>query len=244
MNTHVLRLLRFALVFLLTPTLPAASVALFDGKTLEGWTYNEKIWRLENGMITGGSLEERVPRNEFIATKKSFHNFELRVTIKLTGTDGFVNSGIQIRSVRVPNNSEMSGYQVDYGKGWYGKLYDESRRNKVIADSTDPKAAVAAIKEGDWNELRIVAEGPRIRSWINGVASLDFTETEPNIAQDGLIAIQVHGGGKAIVQVKAVTIEELPATPNAPTWEKVGPYKAPAKPAAKKPDQPAVKQDK
>ncbi|NDA66708.1 MAG: DUF1080 domain-containing protein, partial [Verrucomicrobia bacterium] len=104
----VLRLLRFALVFLLTPTLPAASVALFDGKTLEGWTYNEKIWRLENGMITGGSLEERVPRNEFIATKKSFHNFELRVTIKLTGTDGFVNSGIVAQFIPAANGQSLA----------------------------------------------------------------------------------------------------------------------------------------
>ena len=220
-------------VLLLTPAAHAASVSLFDGKTFDGWTYNDKIWRIENGLITGGSLEERVPRNEFIATKRSFHNFDLRLKLKLTGTDGFINSGVQIRSVRVPNNSEMSGYQVDYGKGWYGKLYDESRRNKVVGDSTDPKAATAAIKEGDWNDLRIVAEGPRIRSWINGVPALDYTEAEPNIAQDGLIGIQVHGGGKAIVQAKDITIEELPPTPNAPTWEKLGGFKA-APPKEKK----------
>ncbi len=224
-------------LFALTPFARSAPVSLFDGKSLDGWTYNEKIWRVENGMITGGSLEERVPRNEFIATKKSFHNFELRVKIKLTGTDGFINSGVQIRSVRVPNNSEMSGYQVDYGVGWYGKLYDESRRNKVVGDSVDPKAAVAAIKEGDWNEYRIVAEGPRIRSWINGVPALDYTEAEPNIAQDGLIGIQVHGGGKALVQAKDIFIEELPATPDAPTWEKLGGYKAPPPKEKKKADE-------
>lgn len=217
-----------AAFFLLTPGARAASVSLFDGKTLDGWTYNDKIWRLEDGLITGGSLAERVPRNEFIATKKSFHNFDLRLKLKLTGTEGFVNSGVQVRSVRVPNNSEMSGYQVDYGKGWYGKIYDETRRNKVIAEAPDLKAAVAAIKEGDWNEYRIVAEGPRIRSWINGVPALDYTEADPNIAQDGLIGIQVHGGGKALVHAKDITIEELPPTPNAPTWEKLGGFKAPA----------------
>ena len=222
--------------FAFTSPAHAASVSLFDGKSLDGWTYNEKIWRVENGLITGGSLEERVPRNEFIATKKSYHNFDLRLKIKLTGTDGFINSGVQIRSVRVPNNSEMSGYQVDYGKGWYGKLYDETRRNKVIAEAKELAAATAAIKEDDWNEYRILAEGPRIRSWINGVPALDFTETEPNIAQDGLIGIQVHGGGKALVQAKDIVIEELPPTPNAPTWEKLGGYKVPP-PKEKKADE-------
>ena len=127
--------LTLALTALLSAS--AAPISLFDGKSLDGWTYNEKIWRVENGLITGGSLEERVPRNEFIATKKSYHNFDLRLKLKLTGTDGFINSGVQIRSVRVPNNSEMSGYQVDYGKGWYGKIYDETRRNKVIAEAKD-----------------------------------------------------------------------------------------------------------
>jgi hypothetical protein len=40
-----------------------------------------------------------------------------------------INSGIQIRSIRVPKSKEMKGYQVDAGERWWGKLYDESRRS-------------------------------------------------------------------------------------------------------------------
>ena len=83
----------------------------------------------------------------------------------------------------------MAGYQVDYGPGWYGKLYDESRRNKVIADSTDPKAVLAAVKEGDWNEYRIRAEGRRLRTWINGVPAADLVD---DTDARGFIALQVH----------------------------------------------------
>ena len=63
----------------------------------------------------------------------------LRHELRLTGTPGtgLINSGVQIRSLRVPGSTEMSGYQVDAGDGWWGKLYDESRRNKVIAESAD-----------------------------------------------------------------------------------------------------------
>ena len=225
-----------------TPTARCAPVPLFDGQTLDGWDYEVKHWRVADGMITGGTVEETMPRNEFIATKKSFHNFELRLKIKISGTVGFVNSGVQIRSVRVPNNSEMSGYQVDAGKGWWGKLYDESRRNKVVATPLDEAKLLAVVNQSDWNEYRIVAEGPRIRSWINGVPALDFTETDPNIALDGRIGLQVHGGGKTLVQVKDITIEELPATPNAMTWEKLGGYQA--KPAAKKTEVPPVPKTK
>ena len=132
-------------------------------------------------MILGGSLTENVPHNTFLSTKDSFDNFELAFTIRIRGAGGFVNSGIQIRSTRVPHSHEMKGYQVDAGPGWWGKLYDESRRNKVIGEPKDAKALAAAIKEGDWNEYRIRAEGPAIRSWINGVAALDYEEKDATI---------------------------------------------------------------
>jgi hypothetical protein len=223
----------FSVLFLgLSLVASAAPVSLFDGKSLDGWEGDPAWWRVEAGEIRGGSTTQNVPRNFFLATNKSYQNFELRVKLRLTGT-GFVNSGVQIRSVRVPNNTEMSGYQVDFGPGWYGKLYDESRRNKVIADSTDPKAVQAAIKEGDWNEYRIRAEGRRLRTWINGVPALDYTEADANIATDGRIGLQIHSGGKAVIQAKDIEIEELPATPAEMTWAKVK-AAAPAKAEAPK----------
>ncbi|MEJ7708941.1 MAG: hypothetical protein WKF84_03590 [Pyrinomonadaceae bacterium] len=38
---------------------------------------------------------------------------------------------MQFRSQRIPNNHEVIGYQADLGDGWWGSLYDESRRNKT-----------------------------------------------------------------------------------------------------------------
>ncbi len=199
----------------------AESKPLFDGKTLAGWEGDLKHWRAEGGMIVGGSLQEKMAKNVFLATTKSFQNFELRLKIKIEGSDGMLNSGIQIRSVRVPNSTEMAGYQVDAGEGWWGKLYDESRRRKVIGQAADLAAVTAVVKKTDWNEMRIRVEGPRIRSWVNGVPALDYTEQEPNIAQDGSIGLQVHSGGKVQVSFKDLTIEELPAS-DGPTWDKVG----------------------
>jgi hypothetical protein len=220
----LLRLLPLTFVVVVTSFPADAAESIFDGKSLNGWEGDAKWWRVQNDALTGGSLSEKVPRNFFLATTKSYQNFDLRLQLKLSGVanTGMINSGVQIRSMRVPNNTEMSGYQVDAGEGWWGKLYDESRRNKVIAEAGNLAQVNAAVKPGDWNEFRVRAEGPRIRSWINGIPALDYTETEPNIAQDGHIAIQIHSGGMALVQVKDVRIEELPPTPGAPTWEKVG----------------------
>jgi putative heme-binding domain-containing protein len=209
----------FVVVMMAGLAVAAEPLPLFDGASLAGWDMRageETWWRAADGMIVGGSLEEKVPHNTFLSTKDSYDNFELTFTIRIRGAGGFVNSGIQIRSTRVPNSHEMRGYQVDAGPGWWGKLYDESRRNKVIGEPKDAKALAAAIKEGDWNEYRIRAEGPAIRSWINGVAALDYVEQDPSIPLTGQIGIQVHGGGKALVEVKDVRIERLPATAAVP----------------------------
>ena len=217
---HLLSLL------LLTTALHAEPVSLFDGKTLDGWDYDPKIWRVEDGMITGGSTTEKIKENHFICLKKNYQNFDLKLKIKVSGDPktGMLNSGIQIRSLRVPGGAHMTGYQVDCGAGWFGKIYDEFRRNKVIwAPTPEQQAALdKAIDVFGWNEYRIRAEGPRIQTWINGVLCIDYTETEKNIALDGLIGPQVHSGGVCLVQVKDVTIEELPPTPGAPTWESLG----------------------
>jgi hypothetical protein len=226
-------------VSLLLGSASAAPLALFDGKSLTGWEGDLKWWRVQDGLIAGGSLTEKVPKNFFLATTRSFQNFDLRLRLKLTGVPntGMINSGVQIRSLRVPDSTEMCGYQVDAGEGWWGKLYDESRRRKVIAEPIDAAAVNAAIKAGEWNEYRIRTEGPRIRTWINGVPALDYTESEPKIALDGHIGLQIHSGGMALVQVKDITIEELPPTPGATTWAQVGlppPPPAKAKTAPKK----------
>ncbi len=205
----------------------AEAVSLFDGKTLAGWEGDLTWWKVVDGEIRGGSFEQTVPKNQFLATEKSYQNFDLRLKLRLTGT-GFVNSGVQFRSIRVPNSSEMSGFQADYGKGYFGQLYDESRRNKKMADPLNPTALLAAVEETGWNEYRIRCEGRHIQTWMNGVPALDYTEADTQLATDGKIGIQIHSGGKAVVQAKDIFIEELPATPNEMTWAKVA-----ARPKAK-----------
>ncbi|MCW5554461.1 MAG: DUF1080 domain-containing protein [Verrucomicrobiae bacterium] len=197
------------------PAPEVTGAAVFDGRTLAGWEGDESTWRVQDGVITGGSLTERVARNEFLASTRDYTNFLLRFEIKLTGTEGFINSGFQIRSQRVPNSHEMSGYQCDFGEpNWYGAIYDEARRNKVMSAS-DMAALRPVIKRDDWNEYIIRADGPRITTWLNGVRATDFLEPDTTMANYdwGKFGIQVHGGGKALVQVRQLVVQELPPTP-------------------------------
>jgi hypothetical protein len=199
--------------------------SIFDGTTLEGWEAPPPLlWSVKDGCITGGDGIKKIPYNDFLCTKASYSNFILHLKIKLTGDPktGFINSGIQIRTQRNPTGHEVCGFQCDYGEPeWYAAIYDEGRRNKLMMKS-DMKAIRPVFHLWDWNDYVIKADGKRIQTWINGAQGVDYEEKDEDIASDGIIGIQIHGGGNTQVQVKDVYIEELPPTPGAVTWEQLG----------------------
>ncbi len=190
-------------------TSPDAEVQLFDGKTLEGWNGDPKWFRVENGAIIAGSASESIPHNQFLCTDKTYGDFELTVDAKLVGQGN--NAGVQFRTKRIPNDSEVIGYQADIG--WvqqgtcWGALYDESRRRKFLAES--PEIALKAVKKGDWNTLPVVAKGDHIQIFLNGQKTVDYTEPDANIERTGVIALQVHSGPPLEVHYKNVRLKEL-----------------------------------
>ncbi|HXP62348.1 MAG TPA: family 16 glycoside hydrolase [Dongiaceae bacterium] len=200
---------------------PAASLSgsgfhpLFDGKTFAGWEGDtNQTWRLDHGEIVGGSLTAGVPRNEFLCTTRSFTNFVLRLKFKLTGKSGFINAGVQFRSRRVADPpNEMAGYQADIGDpDYWGSIYDEGMRNKTLVKA-NMDALNQVLRRNDWNEYLIRAEGRRVRLWINGLQTVDYTEPDEQRAQWGIIGLQIHGGAVAEARYKDLVVEELPADP-------------------------------
>ncbi len=182
-------------------------IALFDGKSFAHWQGDtQKTFRIQDGAIVGGTLKEKIPHNEFLAFEGEFGDFELRLKFKVLGEKA--NAGIQIRSRRIPDHFEMIGYQADLGDGWWGSLYDESRRRKVLA--TADKAVVdKVLRRDDWNEYVIRCEGKRVQLAINGQPTVDYTETDDALEQRGLIAVQIHGGPPSEAWYKDIVIREI-----------------------------------
>ena len=184
--------------------------ALFDGKSFKGWKIRkgeEQWWRIEDGEIVGGSADQKIPHNTFITTEKRYTNFELSLKVKVEGSKS-PNAGIQIRSERVPDHHEMIGYQADVSSAYWGALYDESRRRKMLA-KPDGATLEKAVRVNDWNEYVIRCEGKRIQLWLNGVQTVDYTESDPTIPQTGLIGLQIHGGPASEVWYKDIEIAKL-----------------------------------
>lgn len=178
-------------------------VSLFNGKNLDGWEGDMKLWKAVDGSLVGDS--PGIKQNEFLATKKTFSDFELRLEFKLH--KGVGNSGVQFRSTRDPQSSEVSGYQADLGEKYWGCLYDEHRRNKVLVQAAPELEK--SLKKDDWNTYVIRAEGDHIVLKINDVTTVDYHEPDDKIARSGMIAVQVHSGGPLKVEFRNIRIKEL-----------------------------------
>ena len=192
-------------------------VNLFNGSDLAGWVEHsgQAKYTVENGVLTGESVSGT--GNSFLCTTQTFENFELELEYKC---DALLNSGVQIRSEVFPDATNaliggkefkfaadrIHGYQCEIdmdvarGRMWSGGIYDEARRGWLLpADGENGKQGSAfsgqgrAIsKNGEWNKLRIVANGPTIQTWLNGVPRAEICD---NVTPRGVIALQVHGVG-------------------------------------------------
>ena len=182
------------------------SQILFDGKTLKGWDGDSKVFRVAEMAIIGGQLKEKIPHNFFLSSQEEYADFELQLEFRLIGEA--TNAGVQLRSRRIPDHHEMIGYQADLGQEYWGALYDESRRKKVMA-SPDTVELAKILKLEEWNKYRILCEGRHIQLWINDFQTVDYTEADETIEQSGLIALQIHGGPPGEAHYRNIRIRKI-----------------------------------
>ena len=201
---------------------------IFDGKTLKNWDGNPAFWSVQDGAITGQTTKENPTKgNTFIIWRGgTLGDFDLRLQFRIDGG----NSGIQYRSKEV-NKWVIGGYQADFDSagGWTGTLYEERGRGVIarrgdavkisaegekgrVAKTADEKDILASIKQKDWNDYRIVAQGNHLQQWVNGIKTIDVVdEQEAKRAMSGLLALQLHAGPPMTVQFKNIRLKKLTA---------------------------------
>lgn len=186
------------------------SLPIFDGQSLLGWEGDARWFRVEQGALVAGSLDRPIPHNQFLCTTQNYDDFELRLEARLVGPGR--NAGVQFRSTRLPGSSEVSGYQADIGSMGsriiWGGLYDESRRRRFLA-TPDPELAQRIVQLDDWNQIRVICRGPRIQIWINGEPMVDYTETDAEIRNYGVIGLQIHSGPPSEAWYRDIRVRQL-----------------------------------
>jgi hypothetical protein len=174
---------------------------LFNGKNLDGWEGDPRLWKVVDGVIEGSTEGVSLEQNSFLFTKRTFSNFVFKAQMKLRNH----NSGIQFRSQRLPD-FVAAGYQMDAAENnYWGNIYDERGKRGIMVDSFKEKGSTV-LKPNDWNDVEITCEGDHIQIKLNGLVTADIHDSA---SLNGVIALQLHRGPAMQVWFRRIAIKEL-----------------------------------
>lgn len=216
------------------PAEPAAMRQIFNGKDLNGWDGDPRLWSVKDGVIHGETTpENRADGNTFIIWKEgTTDDFELRLSFRCNATN---NSGIQYRSKHATENVRnkwvVRGYQHEIRNetklpNVSGFIYDEGGKRgriclvgeqavwgtegkKVTGTLIDQAGFEKLFRLDDWNDVVILAKGNHIRHFLNNRLILDFTDDDPQLAlKSGILALQLHAGAPMWAEYKNIRIKD------------------------------------
>jgi hypothetical protein len=169
--------------------------SLFDGKTLNDWSILDKPANVQvKDSLIVLHMTPYTARHAFVRSNKKFENFIFEVDFR---RDLILDSGVLFRSIDAPDTaySAIFGYMVkidpqvtrkwtggiltDYGNGfqWLHSLENNESSRK------------AEKNQGEWNTLRLQAEGQNIKVWLNGVPTVNLIDDK---YKKGYIAFKIH----------------------------------------------------
>lgn len=214
--------------------IPDGFTPIFNGVDLTGWHISQTnhhgvtpAYRVLHGLIV--ATQNPFGKGGILLTDKKYRNVEVYMEIK---PDWGCDSGLFLRS-----SEAGEAYQVmlDYlPNGGMGGIYGERLQGVNMGGparanlSADERAALLrkrnegwqkVWKREEWNSIRARIEGqiPHITVWINEQLITDWTDTAnhaANGAEDGPIAIQVHGGNRwvegGLWRWRNIAVKELP----------------------------------
>lgn len=225
-------------IFAEEATVAGEAERLFDGETLNGWDGDPRLWSVRDGAIHGETTADvSANGNTFLIWKGGeVSDFELTLKFRCSTTN---NSGIQYRSRRVTegerakNDWVVIGYQHEIRNentlpNVSGFIYDEGGSRKRICfvgeravvtadgkkvledDLISQQAFKDLMKLDQWNEVRIVARGSRLRHYLNGTLILDCVDEDPDHRlSSGVIALQLHAGKPMFAEFKDIVLKRL-----------------------------------
>ena len=219
------------------PPEPVGSQSLFNGKDLNGWDGDPRLWSVKEGVIHGETTAEAAANgNTFLIRKDTqTKDFDLRLSFRCNATN---NSGIQYRSKHIADGNvknswvvrgyqhelrnevtlpNVSGFIYDEG-GKRGRIclageqakWDKDGKHVIKSDLVDQAKFQTLFKLDDWNDVVIIAKGNHIQHYLNNTLILDFQDEDPqNAFAEGIMALQLHAGKPMWAEFKNIRIFEI-----------------------------------
>jgi hypothetical protein len=201
----IMKILRYPVLIALLASIMISfipdTVKLFDGKTLEGWKCEpaELVhhWKVERGKLIGENPDKK---GSILWTTRSYRDYDLELKY-MTLSDDY-DTGVFLRG---------GGHQVQIGisrslqRDMTACIYAPGDGMGAYPGQTDK--VMQFHHPGHWNHLRIILEGKRIRTFLNGEPMVDYEGN--TIGQSGPIGLQMHSNVHMAVYFKDIKIKEL-----------------------------------
>lgn len=196
-------------------------IPIFDGKTLDGWSGDPRLWRAEADVLIGetNDTDKNITANTFLIWQGGEPgDFTLEYKARITGNN---NSGVQYRSRIIDAaNWSVGGYQMDLHpkQGYLGMLYEERGRGIACQRGQKVELAEKPVEKGklevpqtdlaQWNSYRVVARGNVLQHFVNDQLAAEITDVHPKKrAAKGVIALQLHVGPAMKAEFKELRIK-------------------------------------
>jgi hypothetical protein len=152
---------------------------LFNGSDLSGWdVVGDANWRVEDRTARA----DRSTAASFLVSKDRFGDFDLELEFWV---DPEANSGVFLRCQNAATITDTSCYEANI----FDTRPDQTYRTGSIVNVAEPAEFV--YTGGQWNRLKITADGPRLQVTLNGRAMVD---TKDSRLSSGPIALQYGAG--------------------------------------------------
>ena len=178
-----------------------SSISLFDGKSLEGWECDPLEQAVDWKAVAGELLGENpTEQGSILWTKQGFNDFEVELDY-ITLTDDY-DTGIFIRGL---THQVQIGISRSLQKDMTACIYAPKDEQGSYPGQTDKVAEIHKV--GEWNHLKVLVTGKRIRTFLNGEPMVDYTGIA--LVDEGPLGLQLHGGVHMSVKFRNIKVREL-----------------------------------
>ena len=165
--------------------------ALWDGRTLSGWTrLGDAAWTIKDGI-----LECESGPISYLVSAEDFGDFQIRVEFWVSEN---ANSGIFIRCTNPALVTVDNSYEVN--------IFEQRPNQDYATGAIVGTAKVASVPKtgGRWNVMEITAKGDRLTVTVNGQRTVDNVQDGKHAR--GRITLQ-YGAG--VVKFRKVEVRAI-----------------------------------